>query len=123
MNDVVLIDLDRTRQLRFGHKALKHMTAAMGDGDINVLEKDDFSFEELETIFFYGLLGDAKARGETLKKEDMEDLLDMADYQDLLNALKRALTAAFGEFQAPETIEGELAPVVEMKAATTGKKD
>lgn len=112
---------DRERRLRFGHKALKYMTASLGNGDINALEKDDFSFEELEAIFFYGLMSDAKAHGEILKKEDMEDLLDTVDYQVLIDAMQEAFTEAFGD-KATLDVEGETTPVVE-SAATTGTKD
>lgn len=121
MSKAVMIKLDRERELRFGHKALKKLTASMGDGGISALEKEDFSFDELETIFFYGFEADARKNGEVLKQEDMEDLLDLTDYGTLIDAMQEAMEAAFGNKLVQEP-EGETTPVVE-SAATTGTTD
>jgi predicted solute-binding protein len=96
-NDVVVINLDRPRILRFGHKALKKLGALTGKG-LADLGENDFDLEELEKILYCGLLSDAKENGETLKLEDMEDLLDQAEsYNELLEAMNLALTNAFGQ--------------------------
>lgn len=95
-NDVVVINLDRPRFLRFGHKALKNLGALTGKG-LADLGENDFDLEELEKILYCGLLSDAKENGEVLKLEDMEDLLDQAEsYNDLLEAMNLALSNAFG---------------------------
>jgi hypothetical protein len=95
-NDVVVIKLDRPRFLRFGHKALKKLSALTGKGLAN-MGMDDFDLEELEKILYCGLLSDAKENGDILKLEDMEDLLDYADsYNEILEALNLALANAFG---------------------------
>lgn len=95
-NDVVVINLDRPRFLRFGHKALKKLGALTGKG-LDNLGEGDFDLEELEKIIYCGLLSDAKENGETLKLEDMEDLLDHAEsYNQLLEAMNLALGKAFG---------------------------
>jgi hypothetical protein len=95
-NDAVVINLDRPRFLRFGHKALKKLSAMNGKS-LDELGADDFDLEELEQIFYYGLSKDAKENGETLKLEDMEDLLDYADsYSELLEKMNLALSKAFG---------------------------
>ncbi|MEH7503290.1 hypothetical protein V7152_14975 [Neobacillus drentensis] len=95
-NDVVVINLDRPRFLRFGHKALKKLGALTGKGLAN-MGTEDFDLDELEKILFCGLLSDAKENGETLKLEDMEDILDHADsYNELLGKMNLALSKAFG---------------------------
>lgn len=95
-NDVVYINLDRPRYLRFGHKALKKLGALTGKG-LESLGDGNFDLEELEKILYCGLLSDAKENGEALKLEDMEDLLDEADsYEDLLEKMNLALEKAFG---------------------------
>jgi predicted solute-binding protein len=95
-NDVVVINLDRPRFLRYGHRALKKLGALTGKG-LADLGENDFDLEEMEKIIYCGLLSDAKENGETLKLEDMEDLLDQAEsYNELLEAMNLALTNAFG---------------------------
>jgi hypothetical protein len=94
-NDVVIIELDKKRELRFGHKALKRMSATTGKS-VEEME-DEMDFEELEQIFFYGLEKDAKANGETLTLEDMEDILDCApSYQYLMDKFQEAIKIAMG---------------------------
>ncbi|QYR20800.1 hypothetical protein KZ483_24070 [Paenibacillus sp. sptzw28] len=95
-NDVVIIELDRPRVLRFGHKALKKLTAFTGTSVEEVGTQNDFDLEELETIFFYGLERDARESGETLTLEMMEDILDYAPSLDyLLEKMQEALRISF----------------------------
>jgi hypothetical protein len=95
-NDLVVINLDRPRVLKFGHKALKKIGSLYGKG-VEEIVSDDFDLDELEKIFFYGLSKDAKENNETLKLEDMEDLLDYADsYTELLDKLNLAFSKSFG---------------------------
>ncbi|MBD0381284.1 hypothetical protein [Paenibacillus sedimenti] len=106
-NDVVIIELDRPRVLRFRHKALKKLTALTGTSMEEVGVQDDFDLEELETIFFYGLERDAKDNGEHLTLEMMEDILDYAPSLDYLlekmqEALKKSYSGAVeGNVQTP----------------------
>lgn len=95
-NDVVIINLDRPRVLRFGHKALKKITAMTGK-NIDDFDFGDFGLEEVEKVMWYGLLKDAKENNETLKLEDMEDLLDHAVTEaEILEKMNLAFTVAFG---------------------------
>jgi hypothetical protein len=95
-NDMTTIKLDRVRMLRFGHKALKTLSALTGK-DITEMDFEKFSFDDLEIILYCGLLSDAKVNGEHLKLEDMEDLLDEADsYQVVMKAVGDAMSKAFG---------------------------
>lgn len=97
-NDVVIIELDRPRELRFGHKAIKTL-AAMTGKDIDELMGSDsgIDLENVEKIVYCGLLSDARANNETLRLEDMEDLLDQAPtFAHVLEKLTEATSRAFG---------------------------
>jgi hypothetical protein len=97
-NLVVMINLDRPRQLRFGHSALKRLSAIMGSTMNETMSKETFNLDEVEKIMWCGLLYDARENGEDLKFEDMERILDYADnYAELLNAMNKALDNAFAE--------------------------
>lgn len=96
-NPIIYITLDRERELRFGHKALKRMSALTGKTMIDITS-DEFSLEELEKVLYCGLISDAEEHGETLKLEDMEDLLDKApNYISIINAMNDAMAQAFKE--------------------------
>jgi hypothetical protein len=49
-SDLVVIKLDRPRYLRFGHKALKTLTA-LTNMDITNMDMTNFSLEDLEKCF------------------------------------------------------------------------
>jgi hypothetical protein len=94
-NTLVIVNLDRPRFLRFGHKALKQLTTLTGK-KIEEMNEDDFDLSDLEKIIWCGLQQDAKENGETLKIEDMEDLLDKAEsFADIMEAMNQALEQAF----------------------------
>lgn len=91
----VLIELDRPREVRFGHKALKKLMALTGKS-LNNITEEEFSMEELERVMYCGLLSDAKEHGETLELEQMEDLLDHAkSFNEVMEAMEKALENAF----------------------------
>jgi hypothetical protein len=94
-NDVIVIELDRPRVLRFGHKALKTYQALSGQS-IEDIGKGGFSFDDIERLVYAGLLSDARSHGETLTIEQVEDLLDDHDIQDTIDKMSKALEAAFG---------------------------
>jgi hypothetical protein len=94
-NPTVIINLDRPREIRFGHKAMKMLTK-LTDKSVVELTQEEFNLEELEKILYCGLLSDSREHGETLKLEDMEDLLDMADsYGAIIDAMNQAFDRAF----------------------------
>jgi hypothetical protein len=100
-NDVVIIELDRPRELRFGHKALKTLSVMTKKS----MEEIEGAFDptEMETYLYCGLLSDAKEHGETLKLEDMEDLLDLVrPYSLLVQKMTEAFGAAFGSSSSAE---------------------
>lgn len=96
-NDVVIIELDRPRELRYGHKALKMLVALTGKS-LEEIEQGGFDdFELVEKIAYCGLLKDARDNGETLKLEQIEDLLDEApNYKHIVERVQAAFFAAFG---------------------------
>jgi hypothetical protein len=101
-SDLVVINLDRPRFLRFGHKALKTLTS-MSDIDISNMDMSKFNMEDLEKIFYCGLLSDSKENGEVLKLDEMEDLLDLVPFKELVEKMQEAFTKSFGE--VPEVDE------------------
>lgn len=95
-NDVVILQLDRPREVRYGHKALKQLGALTGKS-LEQLDAGDINFEELEKYLYCGLLTDAKKNNEKLTLDQMEDLLDQAPrYSDVLTAMQQAFANAFG---------------------------
>lgn len=94
-NTSVIVYLDRPRFVRFGHKALKKLTALTGK-KLEAMEEEEFDLADLEKIMWCGLQADAKENGEELKLEDMEDLLDSADsFSDIMDAMNKGLEQAF----------------------------
>ena len=94
-NTMVVINLDRPRFVRFGHKALKQLGALTGK-KLEQMDENDFDLADLEKIMWCGLQADAKEHGEDLKIEDMEDLLDSAEsFAEIMNAMNKALEQAF----------------------------
>jgi hypothetical protein len=90
-NTTVIINLDRPRSVKFGHRALK-LLGAMTGKTLSNMSEDDFDLGELEKVMYCGLLADDP----TLKIEDMEDLLDKAEsFNEILNAMNEALNMAF----------------------------
>jgi len=101
-NDVVLIKLDRERELRYGHKALKKLLAMTGK-DIENVDLENLNLVELEKYLYCGLLSDAKANNEELRLEDMEDLLDRApSFGHIIEKMTEAFNMAMGSFGQTE---------------------
>lgn len=110
-NDIVLINLDRQRELRYGHKAIKKLLAMTGK-DITQLDLENIDLGQLETIVYCGLLSDAAANNETLQPEQMEDLLDRApSMTHIVEAMTQALNNAFGG--AADAAGNQLTPATE----------
>lgn len=96
-NDTVILHLDRPRELKFTHSALKKAVAMTGKSLEEIENSGFMDFDLIEKITFCAMLKDARDNGETLKAEDMEDLLDHADtWADIVEAVSRAFMYAFG---------------------------
>lgn len=107
-NDVVMIELDRKRQLRYGHKALK-MLVSMTGKSLEDLESGAMDLEQIEKIIYCGLLSDARENGEALSLNQMEDLLDQAPtFQHIIDRMQQAFASSFGvaegNDQVPEKV-------------------
>lgn len=114
-NDVVIINLDKPRMVRFGHKALKMMTASM-NVDLENFEVNGGNLEEIEKIMFYGLQSDFKANNENFKLEDMEDLLDQApSYAEVISKLSEAVTKAFNNAELGQEDQKNLQRIAQAK--------
>jgi len=110
-NDVVIINLDRPRELRFGHKALKRLSASTGKSLDEMEDDNTFDLEQLEEIFFYGLQRDARENGETLLMEEMEDILDCAEsYEYLVSKMTEAMNKAMGSLGGNGQPAGKQSP-------------
>lgn len=102
-NDIVILQLDRPRVLWYGHKALKTLTRMTGKDIDAALNMNEVDLDQIEVILYCGLLTDAKRNNETLKLEDMEDLLDQAPkFMDIVNKMQEAFDAAFGNMGQQE---------------------
>ncbi|ALC92060.1 hypothetical protein AM500_21375 [Bacillus sp. FJAT-18017] len=108
-NDVVIINLDRPREVRFGHKALKKMMAVTGQ-NLENFEFEGTDLGELEKIMLIGLEYDARRHNEVLKLEDMEDLLDQApSFSEIMQKMQQAFEAAFGTVEVDEKNDQRIA--------------
>jgi hypothetical protein len=107
-NDVVILNLDRPREVRFGHKALKTLCAMTGvtmdkiGGVLNMA-----TMEDVETLMYCGLLSDAKKNNEIIKLEEMEDLLDMVPFEDVMETLTKAFASSLGDDEPGEEQKNE----------------
>jgi hypothetical protein len=124
-NDIVIIELDRPRQLKFGHTALKTLEELTGITITALDEQMDLMNHELrEKVIYCGLLKDAKDQGETLNLNQIPALLDEAP--SIFHVLEKATKAwrvAFG--QPAELPEGNPQLPVEQPAkekSSTGTK-
>lgn len=96
-NDIVIIELDRPRVLRYGHKALKILSQLTGKSLEELGSGFGADVADLEKIIYAGLLSDAKENGEVLRLEDMEDLLDLApSFHHIVERLEQAFANAYG---------------------------
>jgi hypothetical protein len=94
-NAVVIIELDKLRELRFGHKALKTFQA-ISDVKIEDIGSEGMDFDSIEKLIYCGLLSDARKNGETLTLEQVEDMLDDAPIQYVIDKMTEAMNLSFG---------------------------
>ncbi|RKN86742.1 hypothetical protein [Paenibacillus ginsengarvi] len=121
-NDVVILQLDRLRQIKFTNTAMKTLVKLTGKPIDEIgSELIPDNFEIMEQAFFCGLLFDAKENGETLTMEKAVDLFDTAPvYFDVLKAIFEAWNIACGG----SSKEGNQQPAKQpaKKESSTGKK-
>lgn len=111
-NDVVIIELDRPRELRLGHKALKRFSAMTGRS-MTDFDSAMGRYDEL-TCLVYAMLS---VSDPVLTPEDVDDLLDMVPIAYVIKCASEAVEAAFAD--EDNTDERSDDPT---KAAGTGEK-
>lgn len=104
MNNVVMIKLDKDRELRFGHKAMKKIESILGK-PLMKLDMNELTSEQLETLYVCGLNDDS------VSSENITDIMDVVPYNVLIQKLTEAVMASFG-----------LKPSTEQESASEDKK-
>lgn len=93
-NDSIIIDLDRPRELKLGHKALKRFSALTGCS-MKDMEREISHYDKLACLMYVMLAVDAEKHGEQLTPEQVDELLeDMPVYQQMA-LVGRAIEMAF----------------------------
>lgn len=118
-NDVVILELDKPRDLRLGHKALKRFSALTGCS-MQQLESEASRYDKM-ALLIYTMLSEDDPE---LTPESVDDLIDQAErrrenrlrLKDLIVAVSAAIQAAFGDKDAEGPENGEDPP----QAAGTG---
>lgn len=114
-NDVVMIELDRPRELKLGHKALKRFSALTGSSMAD-METEIQHYDKLACLMYVMLAIDGEKRGETLTPDQVDDLLEAVPIQKQLRLCMAAIQAAFEDPDAPKGENGGDPP----QAAGTG---
>ena len=95
---MIILELDRPRELRFGFKALKLAKALLEKSIIEVMNEMQtnkqgfFDNDIFEKLLYCGL----KADDDELKLESIEDILDKMSYAELNSKLVEAIFEAYG---------------------------
>lgn len=90
-NDTVVLDLDRPRELRLGHKVLKRFSALRHVPLSRIQDAVD-DYENLSCLFFCALAQEDPA----LTVEQADELLDRVPVAQLLKKAGELMEAAFG---------------------------
>lgn len=96
-NDVVVIELDKPRELRLGHKALKRFSALTGCA-MTELDKVTAHYDKLSALIYVMLSEDDP----DVTPETADELLDAAKLSYIVNKASEAIEAAFGDEDAEE---------------------
>lgn len=95
-NDAVVLQLDRPRTLRLGHKALKRFSAMTGTA-LSDMEKSIQRYDKLSTLMYVALSEDDPS----LTPEQVDDLLDARPLREIIECASKVVEAAFGD-DSPE---------------------
>ena len=114
-NDVVILELDRPRELRLGHKALKRFSA-LTNCSMADMEKEIQHYDKMSCLIWVMVTEDQTAHGEEMMTpEKLDDLLDAVPIPKLTNLCSKAIQAAFVDEESEAGSEGD-----PPKAAGTG---
>lgn len=117
-NDVVILELDRPRELRLGHKALKRFSALTGCS-LKDMEDQIQNYDKMSAMLWIMVTEDQKEQGEEIMTpEVLDDLLDKhrVKISKILKVCSAALQAAFEDEDAESDEDAETPP----QAAGTG---
>lgn len=96
-NDIVMIELDRPRELKFTHKVMKRFCAATGC-KLSEIEDTVDDYGNM-TMLIYEML---RADDPNLTPEQCDDLLDQVPFGVILQKGAEAIAAGFGEIDQAE---------------------
>lgn len=96
-NDAVFIELDRPRELRLGHKALKTFSA-LRHIPLTKMQEAVEGYDNLSCLYYCVL----RQEDPTLTVEQVDDLLDKAPLPVLIAKAGEMISAAFGSEEADE---------------------
>jgi len=96
-NDIVILELDRPRELKFTHKVMKRFCAATGAKMSGI--QDAVEDYNNMTRLIYEML---RAEDPELTPEQCDDLLDRISIGTILQKGAEAIAAGFGELEVPE---------------------
>ena len=105
-NDTVIIELDRPRELKLGHKALKRFSALTGKS-LAELEEAVQHYDVMAALIYVMLAVDAEKHGEDLTPEQVDDLLEDVPIYQQLQLAGQAINAALVDPDAQEEASGE----------------
>lgn len=96
-NDIIILELDRPRELRFTHKVMKRFCASTGTKMSEIQDAvEDYGNM---TRLIYEML---RAEDTDLTPEQCDDLLDMVPIGLILQKGAEAIAAGFGEAEETE---------------------
>ena len=91
-NDVVIIELDRPRELRLGHKALKRFSALAGCA-MTELDEVTAHYDKLSALMYIMLSENDPA----VTPDVADELLDAVNLSYIMEKASEAIAAAFEE--------------------------
>ena len=114
-NDVVILELDRPRELRLGHKALKRFSA-LTNCSMADMEQEIQRYDKLSCLLWVMVTQEQIDHGEDMMTpEQLDDLLDAVPIPKLTKLCSMVIEAAFVDEDAEKA--GETDPP---QAAGTG---
>ena len=96
-NDIVMIKLDRPRELKFTHKVMKRFCAATGC-KLSEIENTVDDYDNM-TLLIYEML---RAEDPGLTQEQCDNLLDQVNLGMILQKGAEAIAAGFGDEELQE---------------------
>lgn len=104
-NDTVILELDRPRELRLGHKALKRFSALTGC-TMEGMEEAIKDYTKMTSLVYVML----SQEDGSLTPDQVDDLLDPVPIPTILEKCSQAIAAAFGGEEADPPREGNDPP-------------